>query len=228
MERLNLVREFIEVENKLDEKTQKWYMQGIAIKMNFINANGRSYPDAPMMEQLDLYIQENLERGRCVGELKHPKDKGDQLEINIERISHRFTEFKRVGDDIFQRAVIVEGNKCGDIVINLMKNGVTLGLSSRALAMLEKKKTHVDTNCRKMITPGDIVWNPSAGNDAFIEGVLEEKEWVYQNGVIVESKNIEFVLEDAKSEFKNMTSKTKNVVLEKVIGKYLAELLKNI
>jgi len=228
MERLNLVREYIETDNLYDKESKKWYMTGVAIKMNWKNGNGRSYPDKPMMEQLDLYIEENMDGGRCVGELKHPKDKSDQLEIDPERISHRFTELVREGNDIHQKAVIIEGNKCGDVVINLMKNGVTLGLSSRALASLEKKKNYIETNCRKIITPGDIVWNPSAGNDAFIEGVLENKEWIYENGVIVESKNFEFVVDNAKSEFKKMTSKTKDIVLEKVIGDYLAELLRNI
>jgi len=226
MERLKLVREFIEVEN-IQEK-ENWYIQGVAIKMNWKNGNGRIYPDKPMMEQLKIYVDENLKRGRCVGELNHPKEKSDQLEINPERISHRFITLEKSGDDIFQKAVIVEGNKCGDVVINLMKNGVTLGLSSRALAMLEKKANYIETNCRKIITPGDIVWNPSAGNDAFIEGVLEGQEWVYKNGVIVEAQNFDMVVDDAKSEFKKMTSKTRSLIVEKVISDYIAKLLKNI
>lgn len=224
MEKLKVVSEFIEVVNERDEKTGQWFIQGNAIQMNQINGNGRIYPDAPMMEQMDKYIVEYFNNGRAVGELNHPKKAEDQVSIDPERISHKFIKLERQGNSIFQKSVIVEGNKCGDVVINLMKAGVTMGLSSRALAMLVKKEKYTETNCRKIITPGDIVYDPSAP-DCFIEGVLEGKEWVYQNGVIVEAKNIEEIVESSQKQFKNMTNKTKSLVVEKVMFEYFENLL---
>jgi hypothetical protein len=131
------------------------------------------------------------------------------------------------GNNVFLKARPVAGNPCGDIVINLLNNEVQLGFSSRALAKLVKTKSGVtETYCRKIISLSDIVYDPSCSS-SFISGVLEGQEWVYQNGVIVEAKGFDAVVESVQDQFKSMTKKTKDKVVLKVFREYFDALLKS-
>lgn len=230
MERLKLVREFTceKIQPVLEDIGGKksWVLEGIGIRMNAKNGNDRLYVPEPMIEQLEDHYNNYLLKNRAVGELNHPDDLKDQVRINLERVSHKFTELKIDGNDVYLKAKPVAGNPCGDIVINLLNAGVQLGFSSRALARLEKKKDYIETHCRKIISLADIVYDPSVGNDAFIEGVLEGREWVYENGLIVEAKDFEKVVEDCQNNFKQMNNRNKEMIVKKVFKEYFNALFK--
>lgn len=227
METLKLVREFncnnIKAVNESLNGSDNWTIEGIGIQMGIKNGNGRVYVREPMIEQLNEYKRDYLDKNRAVAELEHPTEPDDQVKINIDRICAKFTDMMLDGDNVYLKAKVTDGTPCGDILKNLLKNGVQLGFSSRALAKLEKKKDYVETWCRKIIALADIVYDPSAP-DAFIQGVMEERDWVYQNGVIMEAKNFEQVVEDSKLKFSNMTSKNKDSIVKDVMKKYFDKL----
>jgi len=230
MERLKLVREFtcdqIKTVSEDINGKKSWVIEGIGIQMGVKNANDRLYIREPMMEQLQDHYDNYLLKNRALGELNHPDEPKDQVRINLERVSHKFTEFKVDGNDVFLKAKPIEGNPCGDIVINLLNAGVQLGFSSRALAKLEKHGDTVHTHCRKIISLSDVVYDPSAP-DAFLSGILEGREWVYQNGVIAEAVGFDAIVESAQDQFRKMTKKNKDQVVIKVFKEYFDALLKS-
>lgn len=230
MEILKLVTEFQVAEAVSEDiNNQKhWTLNGIGIQTEVKNGNGRYYAKTPMMEQVEIYCNEYLTRNRAVGELNHPEKSEDQVKINPDRIACKFIDVKIEDNNVRLKAKPTIGTPCGDIVNNLLNNGVVLGFSSRALAKLTKTKDYVLTECKKIITLADVVYDPSVGNDALIQGVLEDKDWVYENGVIVEAKNFEEVVEDCRNQFKSMTSKSKNQVVKKVVRKYFESLFRNL
>lgn len=230
MEILKLVREFNcdakPVSEEIDGK-KVWSLEGIGIQMAVKNGNGRLYTVEPMLEQVQKYCAEYLQKNRAVGELNHPKDPADQVRVDPERIACKFTDVRVEGNNIYLKARPTIGTPCGDIVNNLLNNNIALGFSSRALAKLTKRNDYIQTDCKKIITLSDIVYDPSAP-DAFIQGVLEEKSWVYENGVIVEAQNFEQVIEESKDQFRNMTSKDKDQVVKKVMHNYFEKLFRKI
>ncbi len=231
MERLKLVREFTceKIKPVLEEVggVKNWSIEGIGIQINIKNGNGRFYVEEPMLEQLNDHIQNYLLKNRALGELNHPEEPKNQVKINLERVSHKFTKCLIEGNNVFLKADVVTGNKCGDIVNNLLNAGIQLGFSSRALAKVVEKREYKETHCRKIISLSDVVYDPSAP-DAFIEGVLEGQEWVYENGVIAEAKDFDSIIESSQNQFKDMTSNTKNRVVLKVFKEYFETLFKNI
>lgn len=228
METLKLVREFTcnnvnsVIENIDGQKT--WTIEGIGIQMELKNGNGRVYVREPMIEQLEIYKRDYLDTNRAVAELNHPKEADDQVRINPERICAKFTDLQIDGNNVYLKAKITKGTPCGDLVNSLLDNGVQLGFSSRALAKLVKKSDYTETHCKKIIALADIVYDPSAP-DAFIQGVLEEKDWIYENGVITEAREI--MLNNSKKEFQNMTSKNKDEVVKRVMSDFFSTLLKS-
>jgi hypothetical protein len=229
MEILKLVREFVcdstkAVMEDIDGK-KSWAIEGIGIQMGIKNANERIYVPEPMLEQLQDHYKNYMLQNRAVGELNHPDEPKDQIRINPERISHKFTEMKIDGNNVYLKAKPVAGNKCGDVVINLLNAEIKLGFSSRALAKLIKKSDYTETHCRKIISLSDVVWDPSAP-DAMITSVLEGKDWVYENGVIMEATGFEEVVESVKDQFKKMNKYNKNQVVIKAFKEYFGALLK--
>jgi hypothetical protein len=231
MEILKLVREFtcdkIQATTEEVDGKKQWILEGIGIQMNVKNGNERLYVPEPMIEQLNFYNKEYLQKNRAVAELNHPKDPEDQVRVNLERVAAKFIEMSLDGNNVYLRAKPTVGTPCGDIVINLLNNEVQLGFSSRALAKLVKKSGYTETHCRKIITLADIVYDPSAP-DAFISGVLEEKDWVYENGIIMEAKDFHIIVEDSKDQFKNMTSKNKDEVVKRVMKNYFNALFNKV
>lgn len=229
MEILKLVREFqpLEAVSESIDGQKVWTLNGIGIQTEIKNGNGRFYAKQPMMEQVELHCNEYLKNNRAVGELNHPRKPEDQVRIDPERIACKFVDVKIEDNNVILKAKPTIGTPCGDIVNNLLNNEVVLGFSSRALAKLTKKSDYVLTECKKIITLADVVWDPSAP-DAFCSGILEEKDWVYENGVIAEAQNFEVVVNDCKKQFQDMTSKTKDQVVRRVMKHYFENLFKRI
>tara|TARA_Y100000361_G_scaffold28446_1_gene23376 strand:+ start:847 stop:1491 length:645 start_codon:yes stop_codon:yes gene_type:complete len=183
---MKLITETIEEVNLLvEEKNGKksHYIEGVFLQAELKNRNGRVYPMSVLEREVNKYIQEHVNNSRAVGELGHP----DGPTINLDRVSHRITSLKKEGSNFIGRAKILD-TPMGRIAKNLLDEGVKLGVSSRGLGSVERRE---DANYVRddfmLATAADIVADPSAP-DAFVNGIFEGKEWVWDNGIVKESK----------------------------------------
>jgi hypothetical protein len=165
-------------EEKNGEKDM--YIEGIFMQADKKNRNGRIYPKAIMEKAVKKYIKERIETGRSGGELNHPPTP----QINPDRISHRITELRMEGSDVYGKALILDTDT-GRNVKGLLKGGIKLGVSSRGLASVSKRKDATYVGEDFVINTVDIVEDPSA-QDAFVEAVMEGAEWVQEGDVWVQ------------------------------------------
>lgn len=176
-------------EREVDGQKEKLYfLEGICIQTNLKNRNGRIYPKPLVDRELGRYINEKLSRSQAVGELNHPEsDNPARLAvIDPERVSHRYLWIKEDGDNYVARAQVAHKTPMGSVVAGLMECGVVMGTSSRARGSIKLHEgAKIVQNDFRLITPGDIVWEPSAP-DAYLTNLMEGKEWTMANGVLVE------------------------------------------
>lgn len=160
---------------------KQYFIEGIFLQADIKNRNGRIYPSAVLRAETDRYIKEYVETNRALGELGHPTNPS----INLDRVSHKIISLREDGSNIIGRAKIMD-TPFGKIVKNLMDEGVKLGVSSRGLGSLQEKNgAKVVCEDFRLITAADIVADPSAP-DAFVSNLMENKEWVWENGKLVE------------------------------------------
>ena len=167
-----------------DEKGKSNYkIKGIFLQGNIKNRNGRVYPVEVLEKEVNRYNKEFVDENRAYGELGHP----DGPTVNLERVSHMVTSLKRDGDNFIGEAKIMS-TPMGKIVENIMDDGGKLAVSSRGMGSLSKKNgaNYVNDDFY-LATAADIVADPSAPN-AFVEGIMEGKEWVWNNGSLVEAE----------------------------------------
>ena len=184
--------EFITEENN-GEKSH--YIKGVFMQAEQKNRNGRIYPKKVLDEQVRKYVNNYVEQNRAFGELGHP----DGPVVNLERVSHMIKELREDGNNWVGKAKIMD-TPYGKIVKNLIDEGAKLGVSSRGMGSLKNVKgTNIVQDDFYLATAADIVADPSAP-EAFVEGVMEGKEWVWNNGVIKEQEieNIRNELTNAK------------------------------
>lgn len=172
--------EYITEANENGEKEYK--IRGIFMQSDMKNRNGRVYPFEVLKKEVEQYNEDYVKRKRAFGELGHP----DGPTVNLDRVSHMITSLKPEGKNFIGEAKIMD-TPMGKIVKSLMDEGATLGVSSRGIGSLEEKggANYVRSDF-KLATAGDIVADPSAPN-AFVEGIMEGKEWVWDNGSLVEA-----------------------------------------
>ena len=173
--------EYITEDKKDGGKTYK--IRGIFMQADIKNRNGRVYPMDILSNEVNNYTEKFINEKRAFGELGHPEGPT----VNLERVSHMITSLKKDGKNFIGEAKIID-TPMGKIVKNLMDEGAKLGVSSRGMGSLEKKGSanHVRDDFY-LATAADIVADPSAPN-AFVEGIMEGKEWVWNNGMIVEAE----------------------------------------
>ena len=165
------------IEEKNGKKNYK--IKGIFMQSNIKNRNGRVYPKEVLMKEVKNYTRDFIEKNRAFGELGHP----DGPTVNLDRVSHMITSLKQEGDNFIGEAKIMD-TPMGKIVKNLMDEGATLGVSSRGMGSLDSRgNANYVRSDFKLATAGDIVSDPSAPS-AFVEGIMEGKEWVWDNGVL--------------------------------------------
>ena len=174
--------EFLTEEGK--DGVKSYSIEGIFMQSEKKNRNGRVYPHEVLAKEVKRYNKEYVKNNRAMGELGHP----DGPTVNLERVSHIIKELKADGNDIRGKAKILE-TPYGKIVQNLMDEGAKLGVSSRGMGSLKQKNGVNEVQKDFMLSAVDIVADPSAP-DAFVNGIMEGKEWVWENGVI-RSKDIE-------------------------------------
>ena len=175
----------LEVLTEADEKGNKKYaIEGVFMQANKKNRNGRIYPKPIMEKALNKYNTEQVAKGRAVGELNHPEGPT----VNLDKVSHKIERLEFKGDDVVGKATILE-TPMGKIVKGLLDGGVQLGVSTRGMGSLARENNAMVVQPDFMLNAVDIVQDPSAPN-AFVNGVMEGVEWVWNNGII-EARHIE-------------------------------------
>ena len=167
-----------------DKKSYK--IKGVFMQSDVKNRNGRVYPQPILAKEVAKYNKNFIKEKRAFGELGHP----DGPTVNLERVSHMITDLYPDGKNFIGEAKIMS-TPMGEIVKNLMDEGAKLGVSSRGMGSLESRGgTNYVKDDFYLATAADIVADPSAPN-AFVEGIMEGKEWVWNNGALVESELIQ-------------------------------------
>ena len=174
--------EDIEYITEDDEEGKKNYrIRGVFLQAEVKNRNGRIYPMSVLEKEVSRYNKEYVNKNRAFGELGHP----DGPTVNLERVSHMITKLHPDGKNFIGEAKIMD-TPYGKIVKNLINEGAKLGVSSRGMGSLEPRRgAQVVKDDFYLATAADIVADPSAPN-AFVEGIMEGKEWVWQNGAVKE------------------------------------------
>ena len=185
---MKLIREEIEDVKILTEQKngkKSLYIEGIFLQGNIKNRNGRMYPMETLQKEVGRYIKEQVAEGRAVGELGHP----DSPTVNLDRVSHKIISLRESGSNFIGKAKILESTPMGKIASGLLSEGVKLGVSSRGIGSLKPTKEgfNVVGDDFMLATAADIVADPSAP-DAFVEGVMEGKEWVWEGTILKERK----------------------------------------
>ena len=178
-----------EVEYICEEKEsgkKNYKIRGIFMQADIKNRNGRVYPMEILKNEVEKYNKNFIKEKRAFGELGHP----DGPTVNLERVSHMITSLTPDGKDFIGEAKIM-ATPMGEIVKNLMDEGAKLGVSSRGMGSLDQKNgANYVRDDFYLATAADIVADPSAPN-AFAEGIMEGKEWVWNNGALVEAELVE-------------------------------------
>jgi hypothetical protein len=182
---MKLIREEIEkVEVITEEKNGKktLYIQGPFLQTEQKNRNGRVYRRSVMEREVKRYTDDHIAKGRALGELGHP----DGPTINLDRVSHKIISLEQKGNDFIGKAQILS-TPMGKIAESLLKEGVCLGVSSRGIGSLRQtREGYSEVGEDFMLaTAADIVADPSAP-DAFVQGIMEGKEWVWEGGILRE------------------------------------------
>ena len=208
--------EVCSAEYLVEEKNGKknYTIKGVFLQSNIKNRNGRVYPKDIMLKEVKRYNSEFINKNRAFGELGHP----DGPTVNLERVSHMIKKLYPDGDNFIGEAKIMD-TPYGKIVKGLIDEGAQLGVSSRGMGSIEQRNgASYVKNDFMLATAADIVADPSAPQ-AFVEGIMEGKEWVWDNGVLVEQD-----IEAWKMEM----IKTKQKALEeqklKIFGEFIRKL----
>ena len=185
---MKLIREEIESVKVLTESKngkKSLYIEGVFLQGNIKNRNGRMYPMETLQREVGRYMKEHVTTGRALGELGHP----DGPTVNLDRVSHKITSLKESGTNFIGRAKILESTPMGKIASSLLSEGVKLGVSSRGIGSLKPTKEgfNVVGEDFMLATAADIVADPSAP-DAFVEGIMEGKEWIWEGSILRERK----------------------------------------
>lgn len=161
-------------ELKRQEEDNKLYFEGVFIQLDTINRNNRFYPSAKIAPIVEEYIANQVNTGKAVGEADHPTNPN----LNIDRISHRIVTLAREGNNYVGKALVLD-TPMGNVLRGLLKGGVQFGVSTRAVGSVSlTTEGHEEVGTPfVLVTAGDVVMNPSAP-DAFVQAVMENKEWV--------------------------------------------------
>jgi hypothetical protein len=215
---MKLITEINEQINIITEETEggkkQFYIEGPFMQAEQKNRNGRVYPIGVLQKEADRYITEYVNKNRAYGELGHPEGPT----INLERVSHMIKELRQDGNNFMGKAKIMD-TPYGNIVKNLMMEGAVLGVSTRGMGTLEEKNgvKYVKDDFY-LATAADIVADPSAPG-AFVQGIMEGKEWMLVNGVWTEQ-----YIEEAKREIKKASQKDIEKVSLRIFENFMKKL----
>ena len=179
-----IAEEITNIDFLCEEKDGKknYFIEGIFLQAELKNRNGRMYPMKTLAREVAKYDENYIRKGRALGELGHP----DGPSINLDRVSHKITSLSEEGTNFVGRAKLLD-TPMGKIAKNLLDEGVKLGVSSRGMgSIIKKENCNMVADDFMLATAADIVADPSAP-DAFVDGIMEGKEWVWDNGILKEA-----------------------------------------
>jgi hypothetical protein len=196
---MKLITEYVEQELEVIAEAKKdgsknYFIEGVFMQSNQKNKNGRVYEKKTLEKAIEKYVNEQVKTGRAVGELNHPEGPT----VNLDKVSHKINELRWQGSDVVGKASILK-TPMGQIVEGLLEGGVKLGVSSRGMGSLVQKNGAQYVGDDFMLSTVDIVQDPSAPS-AFVNGVMEGVEWVWDNGLIQRRD-----LEEIETEIKSAT-----------------------
>ena len=194
---------------------KNYFIEGIFMQANKKNRNGRIYPTEVLQKEARRYTTEFIKKKRAFGELGHP----DGPTVNLERVSHMIEELEEVGQNFMGRAKVLD-TPYGKIVKNLIDEGAQLGVSSRGMGSLKAGKNGISEvqGDFYLATAADIVADPSAP-DAFVAGIMEGKEWVWDNGLLKETQ-----IQKYKDKIEKSSRKDRENVLVEAFKDFIVKL----
>ena len=194
---------------------KNYFIEGIFMQANKKNRNGRIYPTEILQKEAKRYTEEFIKKKRAFGELGHP----DGPTVNLERVSHMIEELEEVDQNFMGRAKILD-TPYGKIVKNLIDEGAQLGVSSRGMGSLKSGKDGISEvqGDFYLATAADIVADPSAP-DAFVAGIMEGKEWVWDNGLLKETQ-----IQKYKDKIEKSSRKDRENVLVEAFKDFIVKL----
>ena len=206
---MKLITEHLEAVNYITEANEKGeknvFIEGVFMQAEQENRNKRIYHKNVLSEATAKYVKEQVKTGRAVGELNHPE--GPQ--INLDKVSHRITSLKFEGNDVVGKALILD-TPMGKIVKGLVEGGVKLGVSSRGMGTVERRENKSYVKDDFILNTIDIVQDPSAPS-AFVEGIMEGVEWVWDNGLLKPQQIEEYETEIRKASSRRLSEAQENV-----------------
>lgn len=196
---MKLLRELItETQVVEDSATKQMYLTGLCVQSTIRNQNGRIYPKPVLEKQVGFYNENFIKTGRAMGECMHP----DSPQINLDRVSHLFTEVKQDGNNWWAKARLLN-TPCGVIVQELCRGGASLGFSSRGMgSLVESAEGNIVQEDFEFVTLADIVANPSAP-DCWTQSLMEGRNWIREGGIYKEVQ-----MEAAQKAIRNASSRT--------------------
>ena len=215
-----LIKEIVEEVQYITEANEKgeknYYIEGIIMQGDIKNRNGRIYPSNVLMREMNRYNDNYVSKNRAFGELGHPQGPT----INLDRVSHLFTELKADGSNVVGKAKITK-TPMGDVVKGLIDSGAQLGISSRGMGSVKPNKQGIMEvqNDFMLATAGDIVADPSAP-DAFVKGIMEGVEWVYDvaSSSWVAANTFDQIEEEVKKNYKQIDEAAALRVFERFLN----------
>lgn len=188
---MKLITEHVEevkplIEAREDGK-KSYFIEGIMLQAETVNRNGRMYPLSILSEEVNRYNTNYVLKNRALGELNHPTSPT----VNLDKVCHMICEIKKNGTNFYGKAKILTETPMGAIVKNLIDEGAQLGVSSRGMGSLEKINGVNIVQKDFTLSAIDIVADPSAPG-AFVNGIMEGKEWIWDNGVLKEQQISEY------------------------------------
>ena len=214
---MKLITEHLESVQYVTEANAKGeknvFIEGVFMQAEKENRNKRIYPKQVLAEATAKYVKEQVKSGRAVGELNHPA--GQQ--INLDKVSHRITELNWEGNNVVGKALILD-TPMGKIVKGLVEGGVKLGVSSRGMGTVERREDKTYVKDDYILNTIDIVQDPSAPS-AFVEGIMEGVEWVWDNGFLKPQQ-----IEEYETEIRKVSSDRLSEAQENVWQDFLSKL----
>ena len=195
---MKLITEFTEndtlqcIVEKKEDGEKNYVIEGVFAQTDKKNRNGRVYPKPIMERAVKQYVDTQVSKKRAVGELNHPEGPT----VNLDKVSHLITDLKFEGNDVVGKAQILD-TPMGKIIKGLLDGGVQLGVSTRGMGSLEQKNGAMVVKDDFILSTVDIVQDPSAP-DAFVNGIMEGVDWIWDNGVLKPQ-----VIEKMETEIKN-------------------------